>query len=56
MTGNEIGVEGAKTMNEMTKMNTTLTSLNLSGEEKRKKGKRKKKGKRRMNDREWDWS
>ena len=34
MTGNEIGVEGAKALSEMMKVNTTLTSLKLlSGEE-----------------------
>ena len=32
-TGNEIGVEGAKTMSEMLKTNTTLTSLDLVSEE-----------------------
>ena len=31
MTGNWIGEEGAKSMSEMMKMNTTLTSLNLRG-------------------------
>ena len=36
MTGNEIGVEGAKSMSEMMKVNTTLTSLDLSCEEERK--------------------
>ena len=36
MTGNEIGVEGAKTMSEMLKVNTTLTTLDLGGEEERK--------------------
>ena len=33
MTGNWIGVEGAKSMSEMLKMNNTLTSLNLWSEE-----------------------
>ena len=33
MTGNGIGDEGAKSMSEMLKSNTTLTSLNLWGEE-----------------------
>ena len=33
MTGNEIGVEGAKAMSEMLKVNTTLTSLILMSEE-----------------------
>ena len=32
MTGNEIGVEGAKSMSEVLKTNTTLTSLNLECE------------------------
>ena len=45
MTGNGIGDEGAKSMSEMIRVNTTLTSLNLSCEEERKRGKRKKKGK-----------
>ena len=29
MTGNKIGVEGAKAMSEMLKVNTTLTTLDL---------------------------
>ena len=33
MTGNKIGVEGAKTLSEMIKVNTTFTSLDLSSEE-----------------------
>ncbi len=33
MTDNEMGDEGAKSLSEMLKVNTTLTSLNLSGEE-----------------------
>ena len=43
MTGNEIGVEGAKAMSEMLKVNTALTSLHLSckEEERRKKEKEK---------------
>ncbi len=36
MTGNGIGVEGAKTMSEMLKVNTTLIALNLGSEEERK--------------------
>ena len=36
MTGNEIGVEGAKAMSGALKVNSTLTSLNLRGEEERK--------------------
>ena len=49
MTGNGIGDEGAKAMSEMVKVNTTLTTLNLRGEEERKERKEKE---RRMNDRE----
>ena len=33
MTANGIGDEGAKSMSEALKTNTTLTSLNLCGEE-----------------------
>ena len=33
MTGNDIGDEGAKSMSEMLKTNTTLASLDLSCEE-----------------------
>ena len=44
MTDNEIGVEGAKSLSEILKVNTTLTTLNLRSEEERKeKEKRKKK-------------
>ena len=43
MTDNGIGDEGAKSMSEMLKSNTTLTSLNLSGEEEGRKRKRKRK-------------
>ena len=50
MTANEIGAEGAKSMSETLKVNTTLTSLNLWCEEERKRVKRKRKEKeRRMN-------
>ena len=52
MSGNEIGVEGAKAMSEMLKVNTTLTSLDLTGEEEERKEKRKERDKRRMNNRE----
>ena len=41
MTGNNIGVEGAKSMSEMLMTNTTLTSLDLSGEEEGKTEKEK---------------
>ena len=43
MTDNVIGDEGAKSMSEMMKVNTTLTALGLRGEEERKEKKRKKK-------------
>ena len=33
MTDDKIGVEGAKVMSEMLKVNTTLTTLNLWSEE-----------------------
>ena len=33
MTDNKIGAEGAKSLSEMMKVNTTLTSLDLSSEE-----------------------
>ena len=49
MTDNEIGVEGAKSLSEILKVNTTLTTLNLSSEEERKE---KEKRKKRMNDSE----
>ena len=42
MTDNEIGDEGTKSMSEMLKTNTTLTSLNLGGEEKGMTRKREK--------------
>ena len=41
MTGNRIGVEEAKAVSEMLMTNTTLTSLNLRGEEEGKMRKRK---------------
>ena len=43
MTGNEIGDEGARALCEMLKVNTTLTELNLSCEEKRKEREEKEK-------------
>ena len=43
MTGNGIGVEGAKSMSEMLKTNNTLTSLNLTGEEEGETEKEKRK-------------
>ena len=44
MTGNRIGDEGAKSMSEMLKVNTTLTSLEVWGEGERKR-ERERKGK-----------
>ena len=41
--GNEIGYEGAKTISESLKINTSLTSLDLSGDEKVWNEKEKKK-------------
>ena len=41
MTGNRIGKEGAKSMSEMLKVNSTLKTLNLSGDEKRKEREKK---------------
>ena len=52
MTGNEIREEGVKALSEILKVNTTLTSLDLSCEEEKKKEKRKNRKQRRMNDRE----
>ena len=45
MTVNEIGDEGVKSLSEMMKVNTTLTSLNLSCEEERRKERERRKGK-----------
>ena len=45
MTGNRIGIEGAKAMSSMLKVNTTLTTLNLEGDEKRREEERKRKKK-----------
>ena len=46
MTGNEIGVEGAKTMSEMFQFNSTLTSLDLRcGKELKEKIEKRRKGK-----------
>ena len=41
MTDNDIGDEGTKSMSEALKSNTTLTSLDLSGEEEGKTEKEK---------------
>ena len=45
MTDNRIGDEGAKTMSEMLKVNTTLTELNLECEEERKERRERKRKK-----------
>ena len=52
VTGNTIGTEGAKSMSEMLKTNTTLTSLNLGSEEEWKRERERKKW--RMIDSQWD--
>ena len=52
MTGNKIGVEGAKAMSEMLKMNTALATLYLGSEKEEGRKKKEKREKRRMNDRE----
>ena len=41
LSDNQIGYEGVKTISEMLQVNTTLTSLNLSGQEKTKSRKKK---------------
>ena len=46
MTVNQIGDEGAKAMSEMMKVNSTLTTLNLRGEEERKEREEKEKRKK----------
>ena len=43
MTGNGIGDEGAKSMSEAMKSNTTLTSLDLESEEEREREREKRK-------------
>ena len=43
MTDNGIGAEGANAMSETLKMNTTMTSLDLGGEEERKERRERKK-------------
>ena len=53
ITGNVIGAEGAKTLCDALKVNTTLKTLNLWGEELRKE-KDEKNGEK-VNDRQWDW-
>ena len=52
MTVNEIGNEGAKTMSEMIKVNTTLKSLYLGSEKEIKKEKREDNKRKRTNNRE----
>ena len=51
MTDNEIGVVGAKSLSEVLKVNTTLTSLNMRGQKEGKKGKEKTQEQKRMNNR-----
>ena len=46
MTGNRIGVEGAKAMSEMLEVNSTLTTLNLGCEEERKERRERKRKKK----------
>ena len=46
MTGNGIGDEGAKAMSSMMKVNSTLTTLDLSCEEERKEREEKEKRKK----------
>ena len=46
MTDNGIGDEGAKAMSEMMKVNSTLTTLDLSCEEERKEREEKEKRKK----------
>ena len=43
MAGNRIGVEGAKVLNEMLKVNSTLKELWMGGEEERKEREEKEK-------------
>ena len=43
MAGNRIGVEGAKAMSKMLKVNTTLRTLTLDGEGRKKREKRQNK-------------
>ena len=45
--GNRIGIEGAKTLSESLKINASLTTLNLGGDEKRR-NKREEKEKMKM--------
>ena len=54
MTDNRIGAEGVKVLSEMLKVNSTLTTLDLSSEEEIKREREIKE--RRMNDSKWDWS
>ena len=46
MTGNGIGVEGAKAMSEMLKVNTTLKELKMRCEEESKEKERERKRKK----------
>ena len=53
MTGNAIGDEGAKSMSEMMKLNTTLTSLHLGGQEEEGKGNKDKEQEKKRKMDEW---
>ena len=44
MTGNGIGDEGAKSVSEVLKVNTTLKTLGLSSEEERMRERKERKG------------
>ena len=46
--GNKIGYEGAKTISESLKINTSLTSLGLSGDEKIRNEKQRKEKERKL--------
>ena len=57
-TGNKIGESGATLLSESLKSNTTLTELNLSGEDKRKKTHKRHPSTNHsfsMQRREWHW-
>ena len=50
MTDNDIGNEGAKSMSEALKSNTTLTSLNLWSEEEEREREREREKREMMNE------
>ena len=45
MSVNRIGDDGAKSLSEILKLNTTLTKLNMEGEEERKEQEKKERNK-----------